>query len=203
MPTCSDMQEVSPTNGVGPTEECSRSMEGSSDAAFLKDPTDDHCQLPRDSARSSSTVDCICLSCYSLVRYFHQPTQSCCFPGCHYRNDHFSYNSRLKKYYFPVNYHEKSHYLNREGVFYFCQEENCHTLTKYWSDLKRHYTSKHCKKSKEFPCHHMGCSRGGSNGFPRKDKLKNHIDSVHKGPASGSSRGSVKQRIAPKPQGSA
>ena len=188
------------TNDVGSTGKGRESMEVSSGTGSQEHATNDR----------TGTADCTCIDCC-----FQDPRPKihasetlgakrlCCrFSGCNKMTAAYSrVHYRLPKIIFLPSDHEKGHY-SHEGK-YHCREEHCDTATKGWSDLLRHTRNKHCKKSKTFPCTHIGCSRGGENGFPRKDKLKDHINSVHKGPTSGSSRGSVQQRIAPKPQGSA
>ena len=75
--------------------------------------------------------------------------------------------------------HEKTHY--RVPGAYLCREESCSVKAKTWADLRRHTKSVHCKKPRRFPCHFPWCKRSGDNGFPRKDKLTDHIRNVHEG----------------------
>jgi len=75
--------------------------------------------------------------------------------------------------------HEISHF-GTEGA-YHCNEQYCQFITKRWRDLQRHYSTRHCKAPKKFPCHVLGCKYGGENGFARKDKLKSHVKNVHEG----------------------
>ena len=73
--------------------------------------------------------------------------------------------------------HEKDHFCH-EGQFR-CKEDRCVYGAKRWSDLRRHYTSKHCLNPKtKFPCPEIGCKYSGNNGFTRKDKLKSHREKV-------------------------
>ena len=74
--------------------------------------------------------------------------------------------------------HEKNHF--RHNRQFRCIEDRCVYGAKRWSDLKRHYTSKHCLNPKtKFPCPEIDCKYGGNNGFTRKDKLKSHREKVH------------------------
>ena len=74
--------------------------------------------------------------------------------------------------------HEKNHFRH-EGQFR-CKEDRCVYGAKRWSDLRRHYTGKHCLNPKtKFPCPEIGCKYSGNNGFTRKDKLKSHREKVH------------------------
>ena len=77
--------------------------------------------------------------------------------------------------------HERSHF-DHQGK-YACAENGCHFGSKKFSDLQRHYTSKHCTNpgSKKFPCPEIGCKYSGNSGFTRKDKLKSHQKNVHEG----------------------
>ncbi|KAL2036778.1 hypothetical protein N7G274_010502 [Stereocaulon virgatum] len=81
--------------------------------------------------------------------------------------------------------HEKSHFYdttrNEAGVKkLICKQEYCKYSTKRYSDIKRHYAAKHCKNAKKFPCHIIGCKFSGDNGFPRKDKLRDHLKASHR-----------------------
>ncbi|KAL8707239.1 MAG: hypothetical protein Q9220_007682 [cf. Caloplaca sp. 1 TL-2023] len=71
------------------------------------------------------------------------------------------------------------HFCN--GGLYQCETPGCAHKSKRWGDLKRHISTSHCLNAKKFPCAYPGCERGGDNGFPRKDKLKSHFESVHRG----------------------
>ena len=62
-----------------------------------------------------------------------------------------------------------------------CDSHGCSHKSKRWADLQRHVSSSHCSKPAPYPCAFPGCQRGGGNGFPRKDKLKSHFESVHRG----------------------
>ena len=144
---------------------------------------DDHA-LPIEQLGGSQT-QCSCILCYfpgcserpRLEKgYMINRTHPCCFPGCN-EMINLQITAIPYDYIWKRSKHEKSHYIH-EGKFR-CREEHCSVTVKSWTDLKRHYASKHCKNSKKFPCRYIGCSRGGENGFPREDKLKSHVQSVH------------------------
>ena len=60
-----------------------------------------------------------------------------------------------------------------------CAEKDCPVIVSSITDLKRHYTSKHCTKSEKFPCPLVWCKYSGDNGFKRKDKLTSHYRNAH------------------------
>ncbi|KAL8917077.1 MAG: hypothetical protein Q9208_008193 [Pyrenodesmia sp. 3 TL-2023] len=64
---------------------------------------------------------------------------------------------------------------------YHCDAPGCSHKCKRKGDLERHISTSHCLNAKKFPCSYPGCERGGANGFPRKDKLKDHFENVHRG----------------------
>ena len=63
---------------------------------------------------------------------------------------------------------------------YKCREAGCKRVTKRWEDFLRHSTSKHCIKPKDLKCPFLECKYHHID-FSRKDKLKSHVDKVHKG----------------------
>ena len=67
-----------------------------------------------------------------------------------------------------------------DTIHYHCPEQ-CKTTLRRWGDLLRHSRAKHCENREKFPCPFPHCKRAGENGFPRKDKLKDHQNSVHRG----------------------
>ncbi|KAF2029295.1 hypothetical protein EK21DRAFT_67974 [Setomelanomma holmii] len=75
---------------------------------------------------------------------------------------------------------------NRKKVFVFkCTERPCNrkTYTRMY-DLRRHYDGAHASQGPKFWCPYEGCersARGGGPSFPRKDKLKDHVRSMHNG----------------------
>ncbi len=101
-------------------------------------------------------------------------------PWCN-RNGYHNPNSWVENYQKSVylGSHEISHFGS--GGAYHCNEQYCQFITKRWRDLRRHYSSRHCKAPKKFPCHVLGCKYGGENGFAREDKLKSHVKNVHEG----------------------
>ena len=146
---------------------------------------------------------CKCLLCYypgclkaiSFEADFSDRRQSCTFPGC---DEQICLKIRADQYDKSIwkwSEHEICHY-GHKGKF-GCQEERCTTTTKTFTDLKRHYASKHCKRSKKHACHHIGCKYSGDNGFTRKDKLKSHLRNVHEGKVP---RGQPPRAIKPKTQ---
>lgn len=64
---------------------------------------------------------------------------------------------------------------------YHCDIVGCSHKSKRWGDLERHILTRHCSETAKHPCSFPGCERGGENGFPRKDKLKSHVENVHRG----------------------
>ena len=138
-------------------------------------------QIPVVHPNAVDTDLCKCLICYypgcSSIK-FSGWKQNCTFPGC----DELSGLSEFYRDGRPMwkrSQHEISHYFH-QGAFK-CQEEHCTVTTKTFTDLKRHYASRHCKKSKKHACHHVGCKYSGENGFARKDKLTSHLRNVHEG----------------------
>lgn len=86
-----------------------------------------------------------------------------------------------------------------ENGSYPCRVPNCARRFKRMPDLMRHY-SIYCTRADKFPCDVIGCKFGGDNGFPRKDKLRDHKRKVHEGKAAPDQL--MRRRpLAPKPQG--
>ena len=65
--------------------------------------------------------------------------------------------------------------------WYRCDVPGCTHKFRRATDLQRHILTNHCLNAGKFPCTFPGCARGNDNGFPRKDKLKSHFESVHRG----------------------
>ena len=112
---------------------------------------------------------CTCMACLliGVPRQYSSGTP-CRLLGCNYiclESDYID--------------HERSHYHEPGATHYFCLEQHCKFTSKRWPDLIRHYTVKHCKTPKRFPCPVPWCKYSGANGFPRKDKLKSHQRNVH------------------------
>lgn len=179
-----DLHEVSSTIGFNATN----SLHGVTGNASNRE------TFPVD-ASSDGEKHCSCILCYfpgylemdpfnkhiSEINQWHR----CCFPGCRevIRLPCLlkSSGSELNSYGWCLlrSEHEKNHY--RHAGKYICSEGHCSTLTKSWSDLLRHYGSRHCTRAKRFPCPVPYCKYSGDNGFARKDKLKSHQKNVHKG----------------------
>lgn len=71
----------------------------------------------------------------------------------------------------------------RHGKFK-CNRREC-TLTTFsrTAELRRHYTTVHARQKPEFWCRELFCARSAaSNGrpFPRKDKLRDHVQKMHR-----------------------
>ena len=110
---------------------------------------------------------CTCISCLK-ISHSGGERDKCHFPGCH---------SPLRNW---ENYIHVQHY--RQNGKYTCLEQDCPTVTKQFSELKRHY-KKHCTSpdKKQFPCPVLWCKYSGTNGFLRKDKLQSHYRNIHEG----------------------
>lgn len=136
------------------------------------------------SATPSSSRECSCITCLDLGSErvwswtFNHTDYPCRLSDCNFNarpgsQIYCEYTNQL-----ATRKHEKNHFRH-EGQFR-CIEDRCVYGAKRWSDLKRHYTSKHCLNPKtKFPCPEIGCKYGGNNGFTRKDKLKSHREKVH------------------------
>jgi hypothetical protein len=64
-----------------------------------------------------------------------------------------------------------------------CDDPGCKKKTfGRWNDFKRHYNGAHARTPIVYWCGVAGCSRSkaaGDRPFPRKDKLNDHIESMH------------------------
>ena len=76
---------------------------------------------------------------------------------------------------------EASHFRTAGEAKFKCAENDCPVVVSSMTDLKRHYTSKHCTKYEKFPCPLVWCKYSGDNGFKRKDKMKSHYRNAHEG----------------------
>jgi hypothetical protein len=57
-----------------------------------------------------------------------------------------------------------------------------------WYDFRRHYNGAHAKMPTVYWCDVGDCARSkvaGDNPFPRKDKLNDHVQKMHRGRSSG------------------
>lgn len=71
------------------------------------------------------------------------------------------------------------------NVFVFhCASPQCRKRTfARWYDFNRHYNGAHATEKTIFWCPMSGCSRSegeGNHGFPRKDKMMNHVSNIHR-----------------------
>ncbi len=92
--------------------------------------------------------------------------------------------------------HERDHFKTPGG--YACVEQGCHFVNKKFSDLRRHYTSKHCTNpnAKKLECPEIGCEYRTA----RDDKLKEHQKRKHKGkPKPGKPYRVIKPAVSSKP----
>lgn len=80
-------------------------------------------------------------------------------------------------------YHLKRHWQQHCFVngLHHCDTPGCSHKSKRRGDLERHIRTSHCLDAKKYSCSFPGCERGGDNGFPRKDKLKDHFENIHRG----------------------
>lgn len=98
----------------------------------------------------------------------------CRFPSCNVpSHDKILCWELLKK--------EASHFRILGEAKFKCAENDCSVAVSSMTDLKRHYTNKHCTKSEKFSCPLVWCKYNGDNGFKRKDKLKSHYRNAHEG----------------------
>ncbi|KAL9138609.1 MAG: hypothetical protein Q9175_000182 [Cornicularia normoerica] len=148
---------------------------------------------------------CTCATCldwypsgsYSLPkghRNWSFPTFACRVTGCQWTTkedvDDLNMLHKLLKH---ESYWGRQDHYGKPGD-YRCREVGCKFVTKRWTDFKRHSSSKHCIKPTNFECPVLGC-KYHHIGFSRKDKLKSHVDNVHKGY---SQPGKPNQAIKPK-----
>ena len=87
----------------------------------------------------------------------------------------FTYDHEAAK---AFAHHERAHY--KVGDRYYCLEPHCSATFGSWMDLRRHTNVRHCTTVQRFPCDVPGCKYGGTNGFKRKDKLRDHVKNVHR-----------------------
>ena len=117
----------------------------------------------------NSAKCCTCITCQELGVYGKpfpgREVKACGINGCKYSY----FNHSLQ--------HERNHFKTLGG--YACAEQGCHFVNKKFSDLRRHYTSKHCTNpnAKNLECPEIGCEYKTA----RKDKLKEHQKCKHMG----------------------
>ena len=139
---------------------------------------------------------CTCASCLSH-RYLPQdlfkwlekfPNTKASFfecrvPGCQWTTKDSTSSSDWRTALYYLIYHESlqgpANHYGKPGDWR-CREVACKFGTKRFSDFKRHSSSKHCIKPKNLGCPVLEC-KYHQLGFTRKDKLKSHLDKVHKG----------------------
>ena len=99
---------------------------------------------------------------------------TCRVPGCNVPDhDRIWYSKLLQT--------EASHFRSPGEDKLNCAENDCPVTVSSMTDLRRHYTSKHCTKSEKYSCPLVWCKYSGDNGFKRKDKLKSHYRNAHEG----------------------
>ncbi|KAL9074468.1 MAG: hypothetical protein Q9161_002256 [Pseudevernia consocians] len=106
----------------------------------------------------------------------------CRVPGCQWTTKDLTSSLCLRTNMDYLIEHESSWgRLNHYGKpgDWRCREVGCKFGTKRFSDFKRHSSSKHCIKPKNLGCPVLEC-KYHQLGFTRKDKLKSHLDKVHK-----------------------
>jgi hypothetical protein len=74
---------------------------------------------------------------------------------------------------------------SHDSYSFKCYDTECKNATfGRWYDFKRHYNGAHAAAPIVFWCEIEGCPRSkaaGDRPFPRKDKVKDHFESVHGG----------------------
>ena len=145
------------------------------------------CTIPSDQESSPSLASapevleasessCSCIGCLKIHNYgspsvkYGSHENECRFPGCVISKTDMT----------ELCSHEMSHYETLGN--YKCLEQDCRIVTRFFSELRRHY-KKHCTSpDKEiFSCPVLSCKYSGNNGFLRKDKLKSHYRNIHEG----------------------
>ena len=62
---------------------------------------------------------------------------------------------------------------------YYCSQNGCNVSVTRRCDLNRHMLTTHQTGLKAFDCPSPTCERKGVNGFPRRDKVRDHCRAVH------------------------
>ena len=123
---------------------------------------------------AGNVCDCIvCADVGKKVNYRDDPIFTCRVPGCNVP-DH-------NRIWYRVLQLEASHFRIPGEDKLKCAENDCTVTVSSMTDLRRHYTSKHCTKSEKFSCPLIWCKYSGDNGFKRKDKLNSHYRNAHGG----------------------
>ena len=121
---------------------------------------------------------CDCIVCAGVGKKTHQSRISrplpCRVPGCNALGHNRSFSWELLR-------KEASHFRTPGEDKLKYAESNCPVAVSSMTDLRRHYTSKHCTKSEKFSCPLVWCKYSGDNGFKRKDKLNSHYRNAHEG----------------------
>ena len=118
---------------------------------------------------------CDCIVCAGVGKKAHGSSLlevPCRVPGCTVPGHNHIWSWKLLR-------EEASHFRIPGGDKLKCAEKDCPVTVSSVTDLKRHYTSKHCTKSEKFPCPLVWCKYSGDNGFKRKDKLTSHYRNAH------------------------
>ena len=84
-----------------------------------------------------------------------------------------------------------------EATRWSCARPDCTRIFHRWADSRRHLLV-HDQNQPGFPCPIEGCDRGGSNGFPRKDKLRDHMRAKHRSLAEELMEPRKRPRITPR-----
>ncbi len=122
---------------------------------------------------AGNVCDCIVCAGVGKKADISSPLQlPCRVPGCNVPgHDQIWYSKILQE--------EASHFHSPGEDKLKCAENGCPVAVSSMTDLKRHYTSKHCTKSEKFSCPLVWCKYSGDNGFKRKDKFKSHYRNAH------------------------
>ena len=137
-------------------------------------------QAPRADQHQLSVASngCDCIVCAGVGKKVVSPLPSlelpCRVPGCNVPYHNKIWFAELLK-------EEASHFRTAGEAKLKCAEDDCPVAVSSMTDLKRHYTNKHCTKVEKFSCPLVWCKYSGDNGFKRKDKLKSHYRNAHEG----------------------
>ena len=120
--------------------------------------------------------DCDCIACAGVGKRvnWHDFVLRCRVPGCSVPDHDSIWPAKILK-------KEASHFRIPGEAKLKCAEKDCPVAVSSMTDLRRHYTNKHCTKSETFSCPLVWCKYSGNNGFKRKDKLKSHYRNAHEG----------------------